>query len=123
MVKGEWSFWQCQRGACVMKKRKKLIKTDLKIETNHVLNALAIGIIAFAAYKIKKFAENNINKINPASRENVVFQGVERAVGADNVSSVADRVFGAVDLINPFNESDDHARQVWGLDRGVTNEK
>lgn len=53
-------------------------------------------------------------KVNPASQENVVWQSVNEAAGADNVATVADYVFGAVDLMSPWNESDYYATQVYG---------
>lgn len=54
--------------------------------------------------------------INPASKNNLVNKTVGKVVGDERLSSSADRIFGALDLLNPFNESDAYARQVWGLE-------
>lgn len=62
---------------------------------------------------VKKAAE----KVNPASQNNVVNQGFEKLVGAENVSKGSDYFFGAIDLLNPWNESDEYARKIYGLDQ------
>lgn len=97
-----------------------MLKTDLKITTNHLIGASIAAIGVYAFWRLKKGVSENINKINPASRENVVFQGVEAVAGADNVANTADVIFGAFDLINPFNESDRYAEEIFGI--GDSNE-
>jgi hypothetical protein len=62
---------------------------------------------------VKKAAE----KVNPASQNNVVNQGVEKLLGSSNVSKGADYFFGAIDLLNPWNESDEYAQKVYGLNK------
>ena len=54
-------------------------------------------------------------RFNPANPNNVVNQALIGAVGEEAVASGGDYFFAAVDLINPFNESDDYALQVFGL--------
>ncbi len=58
-----------------------------------------------------------LNKFNPASSENLVYQGISDIgiKGDHNGYSYDDHLFAAVDLVNPFNESDTYAEQVWGL--------
>ncbi|WP_018014105.1 hypothetical protein [Teredinibacter turnerae] len=91
------------------------VKTDFTIKTNHVVWAVGIIAVGFAVWKSKSVIKENINKINPASDENVVYQSVQSAVGEDRFISVADKLYAAVDLINPFNESDRYALEVYGL--------
>ncbi len=94
------------------------VKTDLTITVNHVLGALVLVGGIYAVYRVKKGALAGLNKINPANHENIVNQAVESVVGEDNIATGADYVFGLVDLINPFNESDAHAERVFGLGEG-----
>ena len=104
-----------------------MIKTNLTVTTNHVLVAVAAGLIGYGVYRSAKKARELVTvKLNPASSENVVNQVVTSVVGEKNLSTVADYYFGAWDLINPFNESDAYARQVYGLDdllKGGKNDK
>lgn len=73
---------------------------------------VAGGLLAYYLYK-----QDFLNKINPASSENVVYQGLNKVVGEENVASGADYFFGAIDLINPFADSTrkEYAKQVYGL--------
>lgn len=96
-----------------------MIKTDLKIETNHVIGFAVLAVAGYGIYKFKNFIAENKNALNPASGENVVYKSVESAVGQDAVLNTADYIFGAIDLINPFNESDTHAKMVYGIGEGV----
>lgn len=54
-------------------------------------------------------------KVNPASPNNVINKGAEKVFGAQTVSNTADKIFGAIDLINPWNDDDTYAEQVWGI--------
>ena len=76
--------------------------------------AVLVGVagLAYLAYKRKEV----IAAINPADERNLVNQAVIGLVGQETVTDVGDKVFAAIDLINPFNESDDYARMVYGLD-------
>lgn len=104
-----------------------MIKTNLTVTTNHVLIAVAAGLIGYGVYRSAKKARELVTvKLNPASSENVVNQAVTSVVGEKNISAAGDYFFGAIDLLNPFNESDAYARQVYGLggdDSGVKNDK
>lgn len=53
--------------------------------------------------------------VNPANPNNLVNQAVTKVVGEKNVATAADKVFGLMDLMNPFNESDAYAKIIWGL--------
>lgn len=97
-----------------------MIKTNFTIRTNHIVGAAVVVGGLFTVWRIQKKISENINLVNPASSENIVNQGVVSVVGQSNIDSVSDVVFGAIDLINPFNESDVHARRVFGL--GESNE-
>lgn len=57
----------------------------------------------------------DISKLNPASQNNYVYEGLNKAVGSEKVATVGDYIFGAIDLINPFNKSDDYAKTVYGM--------
>jgi|GEM_PF-6614106 len=92
-----------------------MIKTDLKITTNHMLALAAAGMVGYGMYRAKNAIANNINKVNPVSNENIVYKGVESTVGEQRFAGAADKVFASIDLINPFNESDRYALEVWGF--------
>jgi hypothetical protein len=70
---------------------------------NFGLMALVDGASAVAPY------------VNPANPNNLVNQAVTGVVGEENVATAADKVFGLMDLLNPFNESDAYAKIIWGL--------
>ena len=73
-----------------------------------------VGLVGLAWVKredLKKW-------FNPASDENLAYQAVSGIVGEENLATAGDYFFGAVDLLNPFNESDDYARKVYGIDAG-----
>lgn len=53
--------------------------------------------------------------VNPANPGNVVNTAVTKAVGEKNMATAADRFFGAVDLLNPFNNDDTYAKIIWGI--------
>lgn len=77
-----------------------------------VLAALGVAGIWYLKGKVGAVA----NSVNPLNNENVFYKGVNGIAGENKVASVSDKIFGAVDLINPFNESDAYAKQVYGLD-------
>ena len=76
--------------------------------------ALLIGVAA-AWYLRKGFLDGSLN---PASDKNVVYQGVNQAVGEERLAGWADYFFAGVDLLNPLNESDAYAKQVYGIGGG-----
>lgn len=94
------------------------VKTDLKINMNHVLFVIAAGVVGFGVYKSAKAASVIVKeKLNPASSGNVVYTTVQDVVGEEKLNTAGDYFFGAVDILNPFNESDLYAMQVFGLDK------
>lgn len=72
--------------------------------------AAGVALVLYGQYRQAKHLVTT--KLNPGSDQNVVYQ----AVKGDRLDSLADRIFGAIDLVNPFNKSDAYARQVYGLD-------
>lgn len=84
---------------------------SVKIDGVMVLSVLALAGAGFVYAKRKEI----ISKINPADENNMINQSVINTFGQSAVSNTADHIFGAIDLINPFNESDDYAKQVYGL--------
>ena len=70
--------------------------------------------------------EISVDAFNPASSENLVYKGVNKVAGENNVATAGDYFFGLIDLINPFNKSDDYAKQVYNMDedsRRLKNQK
>lgn len=55
--------------------------------------------------------------VNPANPNNLINQAVTGVVGEGNMSTAGDYFFGAIDLLNPFNESDEYAKKVWGIEK------
>lgn len=90
-----------------------MIKTDFTITTNHALGLIGLISVGVVAYRSYRAARDIVTTdLNPASSENIVYRNVR----SDTTTAIADHFFGAVDLVNPFNDSDVYARQVWGLD-------
>lgn len=78
-----------------------------------MLNFPVLGVGATAAKAAKEVAPY----VNPANPNNLVNQAVTGAVGEKNMAKAGDYFFGAIDLINPFNESDEYAKKVWGIEK------
>lgn len=76
---------------------------------------ILVLLVAAALVWIWTQRKDVISAINPADSNNLVNRGVTAVVGEENIASAADYVFGAIDLLNPWNESDTYARQVYGL--------
>ena len=74
------------------------LPVSLKIDGTFVL---AVGALV-GGYLLYSSRGKIIDAINPASQDNVVYKGVNAAVGEENVATGADYLFGAIDLINPF---------------------
>jgi hypothetical protein len=53
--------------------------------------------------------------VNPASPTNVVNTAVANAVGPEKTAQAADKILAVVDLLNPFNSSDEYAKIIWGI--------
>lgn len=54
--------------------------------------------------------------VNPSNPNNLINQAATKVVGEKNMATAADKVFGLMDLLNPFNESDAYAKIIWGVD-------
>ncbi len=80
---------------------------------NFKIDGTFLLVTAAIAGGVYVYAQRNkiINSINPASRENVIFQAVDGPAFRDG----ADTFFSVIDILNPFNESDDFARRNLGL--------
>lgn len=87
-------------------------RVSVQVDGVMVLTVLGIGGGLYLWSKL-----DLLNKINPFHEDNVVNQTAEKyAIQGDrNGYSYDTHLFAAVDLINPFNESDDYAKEVWGL--------
>jgi hypothetical protein len=77
------------------------------------------GVVAAvgAIYFLRGKAGAVIDAINPASENNLINKGVTAVAitGGHNGYSYDDHFFAALDLINPWNESDIYAETIWGL--------
>jgi hypothetical protein len=85
---------------------------NVKVDGLMVIAGLGVLVLGYAYYKRGQI----IAAINPANPDNIVNTAVLSALGEDTYAEVGDYVFGAIDLLNPFNDSDAYARQVYGLD-------
>ena len=77
--------------------------------TNQQFIGVAVVGVA-AAWWLKRTVTK---KLDVTSRENIVYKTV---AGEDGTIRSMDYAFAALDLINPFNESDTYARQLYGLE-------
>ncbi len=84
---------------------------NVRVDGVMVVAALVVGTGAYV-YSQKDKLKAAANKINPASDQNFVYQAVQ----GETLEAVGDKYFAYLDLINPFNESDEYAKQVWGLE-------
>ena len=84
---------------------------NVRVDGVMVVAALLVGAGIYA-YSQKEKLKAAADKVNPASDQNFVYQ----AVKGDTLTAVGDKYFAYLDLINPFNESDDYAKKVWGLE-------
>lgn len=80
--------------------------------------AAAVGSVLMVRGKIGAAAGAVVDAVNPASPNNVVNKAVNSVAikGAHNGYSYDDHLFAAIDLINPWNDSDNYAKRVWGID-------
>lgn len=75
------------------------------------LPGLSVGATAATA------AKEVVPYVSPANPNNLINQAVTGVVGEKNMSTAADYFFGGIDLLNPFNESDEYAKKVWGIEK------
>jgi UDP-glucose 6-dehydrogenase len=86
-----------------------------------VVGLAAVAGVAYLGYKVVKSKDAVIQAVNPMSDQNLAYKGASAASRALGISgthsgySYDDHIFAAVDLINPFNDSDSYAEKVWGL--------
>lgn len=92
------------------------MSANINVGAGAVVAVAGVVAVIGAAWYLKKNAGAIVDAVNPASQNNLAWKGVNATVGEARVASAADRIFGAVDLLNPWNESDAYARQVYGLD-------
>lgn len=94
---------------------------NVRVDGLFVVAVLGVAGAAYVYSQREKIKQVVTEDLNPASDQNVVYQGVTNAVGADNFSSISDRVFGAY-YLSPIgrlfgsDESVAYAEQVWGID-------
>lgn len=89
-------------------------RVSVQVDGIMVLTVLGIGGGLYLWGKL-----DLLNKINPFHEDNIINQTAEKHAiqGSHNGHSYDTHLFAAVDLINPFNKSDDYAREVWGLNK------
>ncbi|WP_444957748.1 hypothetical protein [Microbulbifer sp. ZKSA002] len=87
----------------------------VRIDGIMLLVLLALALVAWLWFKRKEIAR----AVDPTNPDNVINQAAQDIVGEDRLQSGFEKAFAFWDLINPFNESDHYARQVWGLDGGT----
>lgn len=86
----------------------------MKITGGGVIALAGLAAVAGAVYVVRK----NAGALNPASHDNIVYKAAEPALNYQiGGYAASDYYFAYLDLLNPWNESDEYARQVWGLNR------
>lgn len=82
-----------------------------------VLAVAGVGVALGAAFFLRNKAAAVGAALNPANPENIVNKAVSSVAiqGGHNGYSYDDHLFAAMDLLNPWNESDIYAEQVWGV--------
>lgn len=81
---------------------------------------VALGVLGVAVlWYMKRQAGAVLNSVNPLNNDNVIHKGAvattDAVFGKGALATVTDYVLGAVDIVNPWNDSDAHALNVWGL--------
>jgi hypothetical protein len=84
----------------------------VQLTAGGVAGLAAVGVLGYVAYKVMNM---DPNLINPASDKNVVNQAVTGVVGESNMATAGDYFFATVDLVNPWNDSDYYAAEVYGI--------
>lgn len=76
-----------------------------------------VGVVAAigAFFYLKNKGAAAVNAINPLNNDNVINKAANDFVGEVNLSRYFDRTYATIDLLNPFNESDAYAKQVFGI--------
>lgn len=92
------------------------MKTTLRIDGTMILIVSVAGLGLFL-YAKRNAIKQAAQKVNPASDQNYIYDGIGGNDPDSDFVASSDRFFGAIDLINPFNDDDTYARRVWGLDK------
>lgn len=85
------------------------MKTTVRVDGVMVATFAALGV---GLYMVTRPG----GTFNPASSNNAIYKAVGGGTGGA-FDKGANKVFAAIDLINPFNDSDAYAREVWGLNK------
>lgn len=102
---------------------------NVELTGSGVVALAAVGVVGVVGYKIAKHGPEAMKKFlgwfDPTEDTNLAYQGannasiaVQNALGLSGQHggySYDDHLFAAIDLLNPFNASDDYAKIVWGL--------
>ncbi|WNZ54165.1 hypothetical protein QT397_14815 [Microbulbifer sp. MKSA007] len=94
------------------------MSVSFRIDGLMILTGVAVTAVGVAWFNRGRL----LDKINPTSDQNIVYQGmggIGDAVGIPNTDSrgvaLDDYIFAAIDQINPFNDSDVYSDYViWG---------
>jgi len=84
----------------------KMSNVSMRIDGMMVFVAMLVGAVIYISIKRQAV----VDAVNPANQENIINSAAKDVVGKENLQSVFNRIYGAVDLVNPW------ARQVWGLE-------
>ena len=97
-----------------------LKNVNVRVDGIMVIAGLAVSALVYLFIKRKaivtKAKEIVSEDLNPAHEDNLVNRAAQSIVGEDRLQNFFNHLYAGVDLINPFNKSDDYAREVWGLD-------
>lgn len=82
-----------------------------------VLAVVGVAAVVGGFYFFRGKLGSVVDAINPASANNLVNKAVTAVAieGGHNGYSYDDHFFAAIDLVNPWNESDIYAETIWGL--------
>ncbi|WP_406827713.1 hypothetical protein [Microbulbifer sp. ARAS458-1] len=87
---------------------------SIKVDGLMVLTGAAVVGAGLIYWQGKKA----LSAVNPSDPNNVINRAVTDAVGEDRISNVANHIFGAVDLVNPWapDYRKDYAKQIYGIE-------
>ena len=94
----------------------------IRIDGLMVLVLALVGGLGFLWFKkgdIKAAALDAVDKVNPASHNNIVYSAAEElGIITNEPGGWEDKTIGAFELLNPWasDTSKRYAREVWGLD-------
>lgn len=94
-----------------------MTKVNFRVDGIMILILLVLAALVWLWSKKEKL----VSAINPTDPDNVINQAAEAVAieGDHNGYSYDHHLFAAIDLINPWNESDAYAEQVWGIGESV----